>query len=91
MLADAAYLTVCRPISDVVAECLEPVLALTIADPGLCYRGSAAHAAGLAAATCGRRTQAIDLLAAGLAVHLAHGSIWMARRSQHAIDRLAAA
>jgi DNA-binding SARP family transcriptional activator len=88
MLADAAHISGCRPIADVVAECLEPVVSMTIADPGLCYRGSAAHAAGLVAATCGRHSKALDLLTAGLVTHSAQGSPWMCERSRGAINRL---
>jgi DNA-binding SARP family transcriptional activator len=89
MLADAAYLAGCCPVADAVHECLRPVAQLTILDPGLCYRGAAAHAAGLAAATCGRR-DAADLLSAGLALHRRHGSRWMADRSEDALTRLPA-
>jgi hypothetical protein len=60
---------------------------LTILDPGLCYRGAAADAEG-PAATCGRRTEAADLLAAGLPHHLQHGSPWMASPSEDALGRL---
>jgi hypothetical protein len=88
MLADAAYLARSRPVADAVHECLRPVVHMTIADPGLCYRGAAAHAAGLAAATCGRRDAARELLADGLAVHREHGSEWMAQRSEEALARL---
>jgi hypothetical protein len=88
MLADAAHLAGHRPIADAVAECLQAVVHLTIADPGLCYRGTAAHAAGLAAATCGRRREAVALLSDGLAAHRRHGSPWMARRSQVALAGL---
>jgi hypothetical protein len=88
MLADAAYLAGSRAVADVVHECLRPVTDMTIVDPGLCYRGTAAHAAGLAAATCGRRDAAHDLLSAGLARHREHGSPWMTRRSEDALARL---
>ena len=88
MLADAAYLAGSRAVADVVHECLRPVAHMTIVDPGLCYRGTAAHAAGLAAATCGRRDAARDLLSAGVARHREHGSPWMTRRSEDALARL---
>jgi DNA-binding SARP family transcriptional activator len=91
MLADAAHLAGHRPVADAVHECLRPVSRLTILDPGLCYRGAAAHAAGLAAATCGRRNEAAALLADGLATHRRHGSPWMARRSQDALAAVTAA
>jgi hypothetical protein len=90
MLADAAYLAGSRALADVVHECLRPVAHMTIVDPGLCYRGTAAHAAGLAATTCGRLDAARDLLAAGLARHREHGSPWMTQRSEDALSRLAA-
>jgi DNA-binding SARP family transcriptional activator len=90
MLADAVYLAGSRPVADAVHECLRPVAHMTITDPGLCYRGTAAHAAGLAAATCGRHDEARDLLSAGLARHREHGSPWMTQRSQEALTRLAA-
>src|SRR5262245_9477546 len=88
MLADAAHLAGSRAVAEAVAECLRPVQQLTILDPGLCYRGAAAHAAGLAAATCGRRRQAADLLSEGLATHSRHDSAWMVGRSQDALARL---
>ena len=88
MLADAAYLTGCRPIADAVASCLQPCIELTIVDPGLIYRGTAAHAAGLAVATSGRRNDAVDLLSIGRSRHEAHNSPWMAERSRGAIASL---
>jgi DNA-binding SARP family transcriptional activator len=88
MLADAAHLTRHEQTGTAVWECLRPVIDLTIFDPGLLYRGSAAHAAGLAAAACGRDRDAIDLLTVGLAQHEAHGSPWMIVRSRHALAAL---
>jgi DNA-binding SARP family transcriptional activator len=88
MLADAAHLAACPAVAEAVGDCLGPVSHLTIFDPGLCYRGAAAHAAGLAAATCGRRSRAADMLSEGLAAHRRHGSPWMARRSQEALARI---
>jgi DNA-binding SARP family transcriptional activator len=90
MLADAAHLAGSRAVADAVDGCLRPVAEVTIVDPGLCYRGAAAHAAGLAAATCGRRRDAFELLSDGLARHREQGSPWMAERSQDALTRLAA-
>jgi hypothetical protein len=54
----------------------------------MCYRGAAAHAAGLTAATCGRRGPARELLADGLARHREQGSPWMVQRSEDALARL---
>jgi DNA-binding SARP family transcriptional activator len=88
MLADAAYLAGSRPVADAVHDCLRPVTHLTMVHPGLCYRGTAAHAAGLAAATCDRRGAARDLLSEGLARHREHGSPWMVQRSEDALARL---
>jgi hypothetical protein len=88
MLADAAYLAGSPPVAGAVHECLRPVAQVTIVDPGLCYRGTAAHATGLAAATCGRHREARDLLSAGLARHREHGSPWMTQRSEDALARL---
>jgi len=85
MLADGAHLTGTRTIGEAVAACLVPLSDLTIVDPGLIYRGSAAHAAGLAAIAAGRRGQALDLLEQGLAEHRRHGSPWMAARSRQAL------
>jgi DNA-binding SARP family transcriptional activator len=89
MLADAAHLAGCPPMADAVGECLRPATRLTIVDPGLCYRGTAAHAAGLAAATCERHGEAGDLLRAGLVSHREHRSSWMVARSEDALARLA--
>jgi DNA-binding SARP family transcriptional activator len=90
MLADAAHITDCRPIAEAVSSCLQAYIELTIVDPGLLYLGAAAHAAGLAAATCGHRNDAVDLLSIGLSTHTAHGSPWMAQRSRDALASLAA-
>jgi DNA-binding SARP family transcriptional activator len=86
MLADAAHLADVAPIAEAVIECLRPVTDLTIVDPGLIYRGAAAHSAGLAAATCGHHHEAIELLSLGLATHQKHGSPWMTARSRHALS-----
>ena len=75
MLADAVHLTSDAHIGAAVWECLQPVADLTIFDPGLMYRGSAADAAGLAAATCGRHRDAVELLTVGLAQHEHHGRL----------------
>jgi hypothetical protein len=88
MLADAAHITSDAQTGKALWGCLEPVTDLSIFDPGLVYRGSAAHSAGLAAAACGRHRDAADLLAIGLAKHEAHGSPWMVERSRHAIAAL---
>jgi DNA-binding SARP family transcriptional activator len=88
MLADAAFLTRFVTIAGAVADCLNPLTDLTIVDPGLIYRGAAAHFAGLAVATCGDRAEAVRLLSQGLAAHETHGSAWMTARSR---EMLAAA
>ena len=85
MLADAAFLTRSVTIAEAVVDCLMPLTDLTIADPGLGYRGAAAHFAGLAAATCGHRDEAVELLSRGLATHETHGSAWMTARSHEAL------
>jgi len=85
MLADAAHLTSEAATGAAAWECLRPVTDLTVVDPGLIYRGSAAHAAGLAAAACGHQRDAVDLLEIGLARHEAHGSPWMVERSRRAL------
>ena len=89
MLADATHLTGCAPIADAAFDHLAPLIGLTILDPGMTYRGSVAHAAGLAAATCQRRLEAADLLAVGLAEHERQGSPWMAARSRDALAAIA--
>ena len=88
MLADAVHLTSDTHLGAAVWECLQPVTDLTIFDPGLMYRGSAAHAAGLAAATCGRHRDAVELVTVGLARHEKHSSPWMIERSRHALATL---
>jgi hypothetical protein len=85
MLADAAHLAGCPRVAEVVGAFLDPLVGLTIFDPGMLYRGSVAHAAGLAAATCGRLERAEELLAEGLATHERHGSGWMVARSNEAL------
>jgi DNA-binding SARP family transcriptional activator len=88
MLADAAYVAGSVAIAEAVGDCLESLTDLTIVDPGLIYRGSAAHAAGLAAATCGQRDAAVDLLTRGQRIHDEHRSPWMTERSRHALTAL---
>jgi hypothetical protein len=88
MLADAAQLVGMVPIAEVVEHRLRSVTQLTILDPGLIYRGTAAHAAGLAAATCGHRDDAHELLSIGLATHRSHRSPWMIERSRQALRAL---
>jgi hypothetical protein len=91
MLADAAHLVRHAPTAATVWEYLHSLVDLTIVDPGLIYRGSAAHAAGLAAAACGRTRDARELLMIGLARHEVHGSPWMVERSREALATLATA
>jgi hypothetical protein len=81
LLADAAYRADSTVLADAVAEVLEPVLGFTIVDAGCIYRGSVVHAAGLAAATCDRRTRAIALLSEAAALHERQASPWMAEES----------
>lgn len=85
MFADAAYVARCPRVADAIAGFVEPHVGLTIFDPGLLYRGTVSHAAGLAAATCGRTSQAEDLLGDALATHERQGSPWMAARSADAL------
>ena len=77
LLADAAHLAHRPAVADVVATLVDPLVDLTIVDAGLLYRGSVAHVAGLAAATCGRTVVAAALLADGRDTHARHGSPWM--------------
>jgi DNA-binding SARP family transcriptional activator len=88
MLADAAFLSDCPSVADAVGALLAPLITSTIVDPGLIYRGSAAHAAGLAAATCERSALATDLLSEAVQVHDAHGSPWMSARSSEVLASL---
>jgi DNA-binding SARP family transcriptional activator len=81
MVAEASHICAHRASASVVADLLDPCLDLTVTDPGLIYRGAAAHFAGLAAQALGRR-DAFDLLRAGLAVHDRHGAAWMTERSR---------
>jgi len=85
MLADAAHLTSDASMGAAVWQSLRAVTHLTILDPGLIYRGTAAHAAGLAAKVCGRRRDATELLSIGLSQHEMHRSPWMVERSRHAL------
>jgi len=88
MLADAAHLVSHDATAAAVWECLRSVTELTILDPALIYRGAAAHFAGLAAAACGHRREATELLADGLERHEAHQSPWMVAESKGAIASL---
>jgi DNA-binding SARP family transcriptional activator len=88
MLADAAHLSDCPSVADTVGALLAPLITSTIVDPGLIYRGSAAHAAGLAAATCQRHAVATELLSEAVQVHDAHGSPWMSARSSQVLASL---
>lgn len=90
MLADAAHLAGEAPMAEAVWDCLRPITDLTILDPGLIYRGSAAHAAGVARATCGHDADARELLSIGLTRHRAHGSPWMTEQSRRALAALPA-
>ncbi len=85
MAADACHRTSDQTTAELVGEMLAPALDLTITDPGLRYRGAAAHFAGLTADTLGRREEAIELLQTGLAAHERHGATWMADRSRAAL------
>jgi hypothetical protein len=76
MLADAAHLTNDASMGAAMWQSLRPVTHLTIVDPGLIYRGAAAHAAGLAATVCGRRRDATELLSIGLSQHEMHLRGW---------------
>jgi DNA-binding SARP family transcriptional activator len=89
MTADACHCAGHREVAAMVRELLTPALDLTITDPGLLYRGAAAHFAGLAADTLGRRDDAVELLHAGLATHERHGATWMADRSHAALSATA--
>ena len=84
MAADAAHRCQHAAAADILSELLTPCTALTITDPGLIYRGAAAHFAGLAAAVL-RRPEAADLLRAGLQIHQRHGAQWMVERSRAAL------
>jgi hypothetical protein len=87
LIASAASLTENRAGAALAADLLAPVVAFTVTDPGLVYRGSAAHFAGLAAGVVGR-PEAVELLREGLDVHQRHGATWMAERSRAAIRAL---
>ena len=50
--------------------------------------GSVAHAAGLASATCDRRSEAASLLAEAAAIHDRQGSRWMAAESRAVLEVL---
>ncbi len=88
MLADAAFRAESPAIAEAVGVALGPVVHLTVVDPGLIYRGAAAHGAGLAAAALGNRSDAIELLRNAREQHLRHGSAWMATRSNCALAAL---
>jgi hypothetical protein len=85
LLADATYRADNAGIAEAVVELVQGVLSLTIIDSASFYRGSVAHAAGLASATCGRRTEATALLAEAAAIHDRQGSLWMAEESRAAL------
>jgi hypothetical protein len=87
MVAEASHRCTHGSSAEVAYTLLEPAVELTITDPGLIYRGSAAHFAGLAAAAIGRDPTARQLLLEGLTTHERHGSPWMAARSRAAIGR----
>ncbi|HLM19566.1 MAG TPA: BTAD domain-containing putative transcriptional regulator [Acidimicrobiia bacterium] len=87
MVAEASHRCTHGLSAEVAYTLLEPAVELTITDPGLIYRGSAAHFAGLAAAAIGRDPTARQLLLEGLRTHERHGSPWMAARSRAAIGR----
>ncbi len=88
LLADAAYRADNPGIAEAVVELVGGVLSLTIVDSACLYRGSVAHAAGLASATCGRRSEAAGLLAEAAATHDRQGSRWMADESKAALEVL---
>jgi hypothetical protein len=87
MVAEASHRCTHGLSAEVAYTLLEPAVRLTITDPGLIYRGAAAHFAGLAAATIGRNRNATELLLEGLTTHERHRSPWMAARSRAAIER----
>ena len=63
MVADTCFRTGDGRQPSSSSDLLIPALELTITDPGLLYRGAAAHFAGLAASVLGRRDEAVELLA----------------------------
>ncbi len=86
LLADASYRADNPGIVEAVVELVQRVLSLTIVDAACLYRGSVAHAAGLASATCGRRSEAATLLAEAAVMHDRQGSRWMAAESRAALE-----
>jgi hypothetical protein len=88
LLADATYRADAGGIAEAIVELVQGVLSLTILDAACLYRGSVAHAAGLASATCGRRSEAASLLAEAAAIHDRQGSPWMAAESRAARELL---
>jgi DNA-binding SARP family transcriptional activator len=88
LLADATYRADNAAIGEALVEVVQGVLSLTIVDAGGLYRGSVAHAAGLASAACGRRSHAASLLAEAAALHDRQGSRWMAAESRAALEVL---
>ena len=88
MAADTTSATGDGSAAEILLELLTPALDLTVTDPGLLYRGAAAHFAGLAAAVLGRTDLAVELLHTGLATHERHGSGWMAARSRAALSAM---
>jgi len=87
MVAEASHRCTHCSSAEVAYTLLEPAVELTITDPGLIYRGAAAHFAGLTAATIGRKRNATQLVLEGLRTHERHRSPWMAARSRAAIER----
>ncbi len=88
VLADATYRADSPGIAEALVELVQGVLPLTIVDAGGLYRGSVAHAAGLASATCDRRSEAASLLAEAAAIHDRQGSRWMAAESRAVLEVL---
>ncbi len=84
MAAASAHRCKHAAAAEILSELLTPCATWTITDPGLIYRGAAAHFAGLAAAVL-QRPAAIDLLHTGLQIHQRHGARWMADQSRAAL------
>ncbi|HTN78980.1 MAG TPA: hypothetical protein VMK16_04835, partial [Acidimicrobiales bacterium] len=88
LLSHATYCAENAEIAEAILEAINGVLSLTIVDGGSLYRGTVAHAAGLASAACGRVAQASDLLADAAVTHDRQGSRWMAGESREALEAL---
>jgi hypothetical protein len=88
LLADVSYRADNAEIAEAILEVIEDVLDLTIVDGGSLYRGSVAHAGGLASATCGRQRQAAALLTEAASTHDRQGSRWMVAESKMALHAL---